>query len=287
MGEHEPSAGSESGADAALATDLRLTETQRNILEALCRPRAAGNRYATPATNQDIAGEVFLSVDAVKAHLRVLYRKFGVEELPHNQKRARLVELVLEGGLVEPEAEVAPETPPQPATLNRRVLAGSAIATGFVGAALALGVLAGDSDSPSADEALTEAEYRSAVNGFCALARSQEQRPPPASMARRAGSHLAVIETMRGRLASIEPPPERSGALDRFSAGLDRAAEYTTLIAQEAPGPQTRTGANAVAELTLAAGQIQAGAIEYGLGPDCSAIGNVAARSARNAAGAP
>jgi hypothetical protein len=288
MGEHEPSAGSEPGADAALATDLRLTETQRNILEALCRPRASGNRYATPATNQEIAGEVFLSVDAVKAHLRVLYRKFGVEELPHNQKRARLVELVLEGDVVEPAPEAAPpEVPPPPATVNRRVLAGSAIATGFVGAALALGVLAGDSDSPSADETLTEAGYRSAVNGFCGLARSQEQRPPPASMTRRAGSHLAVIETMRGRLASIEPPPGRSGALDRFSAGLDRAAEYTTLIAQEAPGPQTRAGANAVAELTLAAGQIQAGAIEYGLGPDCSAIGNVVARSARNAAGAP
>src|SRR5687768_2230216 len=168
MGEHEPSAGSESGADAALAPGLRLTETQGKILEALCRPRAAGNRYAPPATNQEIAGEVFLSVDAVKAHLRVLYRKFGVEDLPHNQKRARLVELVLEGGLAEPKAEeeAAPETPQQPAALNRRVLAGSAIATGFVGAALALGVLAGDSDSPSADEALTEAEYRSAVNGF-------------------------------------------------------------------------------------------------------------------------
>jgi hypothetical protein len=287
MGEHEPSAGSEPGADAALATDPRLTETQRNILEALCRPRAAGHRYATPATNQQIAGEVFLSVDAVKAHLRVLYRKFGVEDLPHNQKRARLVELLLEGGLVEPAPQAPPEVPPQPATVNRRVLAGSAIATGFVGAALALGVLAGDSEGPSADEALTGAEYRSAVNGFCELARSQEQRPPPATRARRAGSHLAVIETMRGRLASIEAPPGRSGALDRFSAGLDRAAEYTTLIAQESPGPQTRSGANAVAELTLAAGQIQAGAIEYGLGPDCSAIGDVAARSARNAAGAP
>src|SRR5687767_1889353 len=117
MGEHEPSAGSESGADAALDPGLRLTETQGKILEALCRPRAAGNRYAPPATNQEIAGEVFLSVDAVKAHLRVLYRKFGVEDLPHNQKRARLVELVLAGGLAEPKAEeeAAPETPQQPA----------------------------------------------------------------------------------------------------------------------------------------------------------------------------
>ncbi len=79
---------------------MRLTDTQRAILVALCRPRAEGNRYATPATNQEIAAEVFLSVDAVKAHLRALYRKFGVEPLPHNQKRARLVELVMEGELI-------------------------------------------------------------------------------------------------------------------------------------------------------------------------------------------
>lgn len=100
MGEHEPSAGSESGADAALATALRLTETQRNILAALCRPRASGNRYATPATNQEIAGEVFLSVDAVKAHLRTLFERFGLEDLPQNQKRARLAAVALVDGLV-------------------------------------------------------------------------------------------------------------------------------------------------------------------------------------------
>lgn len=89
------------GEDAKSLRGIRLTDTQRQILEALCRPRAEGNRYATAATNQEIAGTVYLSVDAVKAHLRVLYRKFGVEPLPHNQKRARLVELAIEGGLIE------------------------------------------------------------------------------------------------------------------------------------------------------------------------------------------
>jgi hypothetical protein len=84
--------------------DVRLTDTQLGILAALCRPIAAGNSYATPATNQEIADEVFLSVDAVKGHLRTLYRKFGIEDLPHNQKRARLVELAIEGGYVESEA---------------------------------------------------------------------------------------------------------------------------------------------------------------------------------------
>jgi FHA domain len=47
-----------------------LTQTQRRVLIALCRPYRDGNRFATPATNQQIADELFLSVDAVKMHLR-------------------------------------------------------------------------------------------------------------------------------------------------------------------------------------------------------------------------
>ena len=112
-----PTAGTAGPGPENLA-DLRLTQTQKEILEALCRPQTEGNRWATPATNQEIASKVYLSVDAVKAHLRVLYRKFGVEPLPHNQKRARLVELVFEGNVLElPATEESPstETPVPPA----------------------------------------------------------------------------------------------------------------------------------------------------------------------------
>src|SRR3954447_19718067 len=105
------SSGQDDSAAAAQVRDLRLTDTQRQILTALCRPCIGKNRYATPATNQAIAGEVYLSVDAVKAHLRALYRKFGVEPLPHNQKRARLVELVLEGGLLSTDPAAADSEP--------------------------------------------------------------------------------------------------------------------------------------------------------------------------------
>jgi pSer/pThr/pTyr-binding forkhead associated (FHA) protein len=77
-----------------------LTETQRRILVALCRPFRGGSQYATPATNQQIADEVFLSVDAVKGHLRTLFEKFGLSELPQNTKRVRLVELALQHGLI-------------------------------------------------------------------------------------------------------------------------------------------------------------------------------------------
>lgn len=69
----------------------RLTDTQRRILLALARPFKDPNSLATPATNKQIADEVFLSVDAVKGHLRTLFQKFGVQDLPQNQKRAQLV----------------------------------------------------------------------------------------------------------------------------------------------------------------------------------------------------
>jgi pSer/pThr/pTyr-binding forkhead associated (FHA) protein len=79
-----------------------LSEAQRRVLVALCRPFKESTGYVTPATNQQIAGELFLSVDAVKTHLRALFSKFGIEDLPQNQKRIRLVELALKSGVVTP-----------------------------------------------------------------------------------------------------------------------------------------------------------------------------------------
>jgi FHA domain len=78
-----------------------LTETRRRILVALARP-VARSAFATPATNQEIAEEVCLSVDAVKAHLRGLFEQFGLSELPQNQKRATLAATVLLNGVLAP-----------------------------------------------------------------------------------------------------------------------------------------------------------------------------------------
>jgi pSer/pThr/pTyr-binding forkhead associated (FHA) protein len=77
-----------------------VSEAQRKVLLALCRPYKAHGPFTTPATNQDIAGELFLSVEAVKTHLRALFSKFGVEDLPQNQKRAKLIERAFQTGLV-------------------------------------------------------------------------------------------------------------------------------------------------------------------------------------------
>ncbi len=79
-----------------------LSDAQRRVLVALCRPYKDGIGYVTPATNQQVAAELFLSVDAVKTHLRSLFGKFGIEDLAQNQKRVRLVELALKSGVVTP-----------------------------------------------------------------------------------------------------------------------------------------------------------------------------------------
>ncbi len=85
---------------AYLPTVESLTETQRAIVIALCRPYRSGAEFATPATNAEIAAEVHLGVDAVKGHLRALFQRFEIGDLQQNQKRARLVQCAFQWGLV-------------------------------------------------------------------------------------------------------------------------------------------------------------------------------------------
>lgn len=80
---------------------IEVSEAQRKVLISLCRP-LVGSAFATPATNKVIAEEVFLSVDAVKAHLRVLFERFGLQALPQNQKRASLAAAALLNDVVRP-----------------------------------------------------------------------------------------------------------------------------------------------------------------------------------------
>lgn len=80
---------------------IPLTPMQRKVLIALCRPVHESDS-ATPATNRQIAEEVYLTVDAVKAHLRVLFERHGLSQLPQNEKRARLVASILDAGALAP-----------------------------------------------------------------------------------------------------------------------------------------------------------------------------------------
>jgi pSer/pThr/pTyr-binding forkhead associated (FHA) protein len=76
-----------------------LTPAQRRVLIALCRP-FRDSTYSTPATNQQIADELVVSVDAVKSNLRALFGAFEIDDLPQNQKRATLALTALRTGVI-------------------------------------------------------------------------------------------------------------------------------------------------------------------------------------------
>jgi predicted component of type VI protein secretion system len=79
-----------------------VTPMQRKVLIALCRPMREEHRFAVPATNGQIAAELVLSVDAVKTHLRALYERLELDDLPQNEKRVRLAEFALRSGVIGP-----------------------------------------------------------------------------------------------------------------------------------------------------------------------------------------
>jgi pSer/pThr/pTyr-binding forkhead associated (FHA) protein len=77
-----------------------VTDAQRRVLVALCRPFKGGSSYGTPATNPQIAAELVLTVAAVKTHLRALFKTFAIDDLPQQEKRLRLVALAFSSGVV-------------------------------------------------------------------------------------------------------------------------------------------------------------------------------------------
>ena len=92
----------EAGRAAAsdIPTAVDLSTTQHRVLVALCRPYKEGTAFSSPATNEQIAEELFLTVDTVKTHLSVVFAKCGIEELPQDQKRIRLVERAFYSDLI-------------------------------------------------------------------------------------------------------------------------------------------------------------------------------------------
>jgi DNA-binding CsgD family transcriptional regulator len=95
-----PAAGeSELTASAADAPRPPLSAAQHRVLVALCRP-IAQQALGVPATNREIAAELVLGVDTVKAHLRALFDAFDLHDEPQNRKRAALARMALERGVV-------------------------------------------------------------------------------------------------------------------------------------------------------------------------------------------
>jgi len=89
----------EGTAAASPAAHARLTEAERRVLTALCRPLLAGV-IAPPASNLEIAAELCISASSVKTHMRSLFHKLAVAPLPQNHKRVALARQAIESGLV-------------------------------------------------------------------------------------------------------------------------------------------------------------------------------------------
>ena len=87
-----------SGADAT-----EVTPAQLRVLVALCRPLLEpGDQAATPRSNGEIAAELTLSVEAIRSHMKQLFRLFEVPDLPQNRKRAELARRAVAAGVVGP-----------------------------------------------------------------------------------------------------------------------------------------------------------------------------------------
>lgn len=78
----------------------RVTDAERRVLVALCEPLLQPGAVAVPASNGEIAAALHLSLPGVKSHVRSLFAKLGVDDLPQNRKRAELARRALELGLV-------------------------------------------------------------------------------------------------------------------------------------------------------------------------------------------
>lgn len=77
-----------------------VTPAQRRVLVALCRPLLADPPGPLPASNREIAAELFLSEEAVRSHLKALFERARVGDLAQGAKRIRLAEIALATGLV-------------------------------------------------------------------------------------------------------------------------------------------------------------------------------------------
>jgi hypothetical protein len=86
-------------------TRAALSDSQFRVLLALAGPSRDTNAGLAPATDEQIAGKLFLNVETVRAHLQILYERFGVAPLPPDARRARLVEMARAGGLLVPGQE--------------------------------------------------------------------------------------------------------------------------------------------------------------------------------------
>lgn len=85
------------GLDAA---PPEISAAEARVLQALARPWVEGRGMAATASNGEIAEQLIISIHTVKSHLRTLFAKFGLDDLPQSRKRAALVEAAFRTGAI-------------------------------------------------------------------------------------------------------------------------------------------------------------------------------------------
>ena len=78
---------------------VQVTEAQRRVLVALCRPVIEGESTVA-ATTVQIADELVVSTETVKSHLHDLFSRFDLGDSPSREKRQLLVEKAIQLGTI-------------------------------------------------------------------------------------------------------------------------------------------------------------------------------------------
>lgn len=86
---------------AAMEPAPELTRREHDVLVELCRPMLLGEVFREPATAREIAVKLVVTEDAVKQHLRHLFRKFRIHE-GEERRRIRLANEAIRRGAVGP-----------------------------------------------------------------------------------------------------------------------------------------------------------------------------------------
>jgi pSer/pThr/pTyr-binding forkhead associated (FHA) protein len=84
----------------AIAQAPPLTQRERDVLLALCRPLLTGDAFTEPASTRAIAAELVVSEAAVKQHLSRLYDKFDVSA-EGERRRVQLANAAVARGAVK------------------------------------------------------------------------------------------------------------------------------------------------------------------------------------------
>jgi pSer/pThr/pTyr-binding forkhead associated (FHA) protein len=95
---------------AAIAQAPPLTQRERDVLLALCRPLLTGDAFTEPASTRAVAAELVVSEAAVKQHLSRLYDKFDVGA-EGERRRVQLANAAVSTGAVK-LSDLQPERDP-------------------------------------------------------------------------------------------------------------------------------------------------------------------------------